>query len=171
MKKIRPIYKQVEIDGFSLPWSPTVKYLGVVLDQRLTWRHHVQEIKQKFMRARNELYPLIHQRSLLSLRGRLTIYTAVLRAILTYVMVAWVMLAATHIKTLSALQNKTIRTIAITGAPWFVRNAQLQTDLNVLSFEDYICSDGLRPLRSSSPHEQSRHLVTIAGVHLCRCSS
>ena len=35
--------KLIKMDGQSIPFSETVKYLGVTLDNKLTWKTHVDE--------------------------------------------------------------------------------------------------------------------------------
>ena len=42
-RKTSPINGELRLNGIVLPWSKTVKYLGVVLDSRLTWIPHFNE--------------------------------------------------------------------------------------------------------------------------------
>ena len=35
--------KLIKMDGQSIPFSETVKYLGVTLDNKLTWKTHIDE--------------------------------------------------------------------------------------------------------------------------------
>ena len=35
--------KLIKMDGQDIPFSETVKYLGVTLDNKLTWKTHVDE--------------------------------------------------------------------------------------------------------------------------------
>lgn len=136
-------------------------YLGVVLDSRLTWRHHVQKTRDKFLRARNSLFPLLGRRSPVPLKGKMVIYTSILRPILTYAALAWVTAANTHKKTFATLQNGTLRTI--TGAPWFVRNDQLHNDLQIPRMTDHLLhlARAMWGRAATSEHPIVRHLVEL----------
>ena len=46
-RKTSPINDELRLNGIVLPWSKTVKYLGVVLDSRLTWIPHFNEKNKK----------------------------------------------------------------------------------------------------------------------------
>lgn len=90
-----------------------------------------------FIGAKNALYPPTYYRSAVPLKGKLTLSIAILRSNLTYTVLALIT-SESHVKMISPLQNKTI--IIITGVPWFVRNTELQEDLQRLFFRDYFSS-------------------------------
>ena len=46
--KVRQKYegkKLIKMDGQSIPFSETVKYLGVTLDNKLTWKTHIDDVR------------------------------------------------------------------------------------------------------------------------------
>lgn len=49
--------------SMTIRWSDSVKYLGLTLDKRLTYRPHVENIINKTNNVVKLLYPLIARRS------------------------------------------------------------------------------------------------------------
>ena len=110
-----------------IPWSDTCKYLGVILDKKLTWSAHIHSARNKATACASKLFPLLHPNSTLSLDNKLLIYKSIIRPALTYAIPVWGHSAVTHIRHLQAFQNKILR--QITASPWFVRNTQIHDDL------------------------------------------
>ena len=81
--------KPIQLFGKTLSYSDTVKYLGVILDNRLRWNSHVDYVVKK---AKTVFW------SYRSLTGRnwglkneyiAWIYTALVRSLISYVAVVW----------------------------------------------------------------------------------
>ena len=80
-----PIY----IDQKPIPQGTSVKYLGMHLDNKLTWREHtINKSKQLDHKTRKLLW-LIGRTSPLSLENRLLIYKTVLKPVWTYGIELW----------------------------------------------------------------------------------
>lgn len=121
--------------GNRVEWAPTVKYLGVTIDRRLSMAPHVRNIIGQARAARALLRPVLTSR--LPLRTKLGVYKAYIRSRLTYAAPAWYALVAeSRRKELRAQQALAIR--ALVNAPRFVRNATISRDLNVESLDDFI---------------------------------
>src|ERR1700733_15907837 len=54
-KKIPTQKCQILIDNYLIPQVSSVKFLGVYLDQHLTWNVHISEIAKKFKKCENSL--------------------------------------------------------------------------------------------------------------------
>ena len=145
--------REIRIDDTAVPWVQSVKYLGFILDKRLTWREHTTALRNKTRQAMSRLYPLIGRRSVMTLT-KLRLIQAVARPQLT-----WGYAAKIHIKRLQATENKLIRAAA--NAPWFVRNAHLQQDLQWEPFKDNIRrrAEGTFRRAGNHPNEELRNLV------------
>jgi hypothetical protein len=68
-----------------------VKYLGIYLDRKLTWRKHIHvstKRKQLYLKLR-KLYRIIGRKSQLSLENKLLVYKAILKPIWTYGVQLW----------------------------------------------------------------------------------
>lgn len=73
--------------GNKLKWNPAneaVRYLGVHLDRRLTWNHHINiKLTQTYSRL-GMLYPIINRKSSLKPETAILIYKTILRPLLMY---------------------------------------------------------------------------------------
>ncbi|KAL4085157.1 hypothetical protein QTP88_027450 [Uroleucon formosanum] len=119
-----------------IPWKPTVKYLGVTLDKRLTWWPHLSSKIQQAYQRLSRLFPILNRKSTLEKKCSLLIYKQILRPLITYACPIWGNCAPTHLKKLQIFQNKILR--IITNAPWFVRNQSIHKDLKIPILQDHI---------------------------------
>ena len=68
----------------SIPWSPNIKYLGVILNRKLTWNLHIiSKLQQVYQKLKN-LYPFINQQTSLSWRCSFVLYKQILLPLLLY---------------------------------------------------------------------------------------
>lgn len=79
---------QVSWNGVDIPWSETVDYLGVSLDQKLNFGCHVTNSIRKCDILTKPIYPLVKRRSRLHL-SILLLYKTVFRPTVTYGFPAW----------------------------------------------------------------------------------
>ncbi|GFT71621.1 RNA-directed DNA polymerase from mobile element jockey [Trichonephila clavipes] len=127
-----PVYVQ----NHPVPWSKSVNYLGVTLDQHLSFKDHITKIDNKFRALACLYYPYFTRNSPLTIKNRFLIYTSILRPVLLYVSPVWGHAAKTYINRLETSQNVLIR--KLTNSPWFVRNADLRFALNLTTVREFI---------------------------------
>ena len=120
----------VQLNNIHLPQTDSVKYLGIHLDQKLTWRNHISAKRKLDLRLRN-MYWIIGRKSQLSLANKLLDYKAILKPIWTYGIQLWGTASNSNIDILERFQSKVLR--IITDAPWYVPNAVIKHDLQVPS--------------------------------------
>lgn len=114
-----------------------VKYLGMILDSRLSFVPHITKAVKAAYAAINRLYPLINSKSYLSLENKLLLYKSAIRPILTYAAPAWCSASDTALKRLQIIQNKCLR--IITGSERYTKIAELHEMCNNLQFlKDFI---------------------------------
>lgn len=125
--------QQLQICGKSVPYRDSAKYLGVILDRRLTLIEHARSVVMRAKAARAVLYPVLNSRSPIPVSIRLLIFRLYVLPILTYAFPAWGALLVSECwrKKIEAVQNIALRTIF--GAPWFVRNDVLRNDAEFLT--------------------------------------
>jgi hypothetical protein len=108
----------VTLNGLSIPWSNQVKYLGLTLDQKLTFKDHIEGIQTKCNKYIKCLYPLINRRSKLCMKNKLLIYKQVFRPAMLYAVPIWSSCCTTRKKTLQRIQNKILKMI-LKLPPWY----------------------------------------------------
>jgi hypothetical protein len=114
---------KISFSGRTLEWSPSVKYLGVVLDSKLLLSKNIENNIAKAGRAMKILFPLLKKNSCLPLKPKLTLYRSYIRPILTYACPVFANAAKTHLRKLQVKQNKNLR---------MVLNAPFRTLIRVL---------------------------------------
>lgn len=98
-------------NGSFVEWSNNIKYLGVILDKKLTFGPHIQYTRDKAQKAFISLYPLISRNSKLSHRNKNILFKSIIRPVLTYSAPLWQHAAKSHLKKLQVIQNKTLKSI------------------------------------------------------------
>lgn len=112
-----------------LPQVNEVKYLGMHLDRRLTWKSHIWLKRQQLNLKFNKLNWLLLNRSKLSLENKLLIYKVILKPIWTYGIQLWGTSSVSNIEIIQRFQSKALRKIA--NAPWYVSNQTLHKDMKI----------------------------------------
>ena len=89
------------------------KYLGVVIDKNLSWKHHVEYISTKVSKACGILSKLRHY---LNSQVLIEIYNALIHSYIRYGIIAWGNASEATLKPLQILMNRALR--IITFAPF-----------------------------------------------------
>lgn len=130
---------EITIDEETIRWNDLhepVRYLGVFLDTRLTWKYHIlQKVNQGYGKLK-QLYPLINRRTSLKCENTVLIYKTLIRPLITYACAVWGNSAKTNLNKIQVLQNKLLR-IAV-DAEWYISNEQLHNELKMDSIVDHI---------------------------------
>ena len=77
-----------------------VKYLGVNLDSKRTYKIHIKTVLRKTYSVMKQLFPLMAKGSAVSSYNKLLIYKMILRPIITYAAPVWCGAANTNLKPL-----------------------------------------------------------------------
>ncbi|GBN36527.1 RNA-directed DNA polymerase from mobile element jockey [Araneus ventricosus] len=166
-RKHKPI---VEIKNQTITWSQQAKYLGVILDEKLTQKKHIPTIKTKFRAASRKLFPLIERDSEMNRKYKLRVYTAILRPIITYGCPIWGAAANSNIRMLEILENNIIRLICNTG--WYMRNEDIRNAIKLISLIkkvsakfyhnlDNIDNEAIQQLENYSPDPKSKRPIYL----------
>ena len=109
-----PLHYNLSINILDNEISPSncCKYLGVHLDNRLTFKDHIKYINGKISRHTGILYKI---RNNLPMKTRLDYYYAYIYPFLAYNITIWGSTYPTHLQPLIIQQKRTIRTITNAG--------------------------------------------------------
>jgi hypothetical protein len=130
IQKARPVL----LFGELILWVDAARYLRVILDRRLTWSSHIDQVRKKAAQRMGVLGPLLHRRSGLSIRNGVLLYKQLVRPMMDYGCPVWRSAARSHVRKLQVIQSKCLR--VATGAPWYISNRQIHEDLGVPLFAD-----------------------------------
>ncbi len=97
---------KVSIGKYTLHEVEKIKYLGVILDNKLSWNHHIDYLTTKLSQVAGILYKV---RNHISMKSRLTIYNGLAGSYLNYGITAWGSATNTVLNRLHAAQNRLVR--------------------------------------------------------------
>jgi hypothetical protein len=106
----RPSESHLTVDGRNTPFVNSVKYLGVIFDNKATWKLHIELLEAKAFRTFMRIYSLFKSERL-SANIKSTLHNALITRIMTYACPAWEFAVENHLLKLQRLQNKVLRTI------------------------------------------------------------
>lgn len=106
----------LSFDGDEIKFTKTVTYLGMDIDDKLTFEPQIKKAAEKSTKCLRSLYPLLSKTSKLSSKNKNILYKSVIRPVMTYGCPVWYQAATTHIKKLQVIQNKSLK--LINKLPW-----------------------------------------------------
>jgi hypothetical protein len=113
------------LNGTCIPIQSSTKYLGIILDKRLTWSHHTKSKRKQTNIRLHLLRPIL--KSKISLAIKMLIYKSLIRPVWSYGIQIWGPAKPSNIRPLQSFQSIALR--IITNAPWYLTNQNLQKDL------------------------------------------
>lgn len=99
----------LQLNGQELPWRNTAKYLGVTLDKKLTWKAHIEDLRNRACARMTKLYPILNADSSLDAATGIRTYCSLVRPIMEYASPIWAYAANIHLKKLQVVQNRALR--------------------------------------------------------------
>jgi hypothetical protein len=103
--RLRSSEAPLTLNERNIPLVNHVKYLGVIVDERITRRLHTETTEDKAFRTFTRIHFLFKSERL-SADIKLTLHKALIRSVMTYACLAWELAADTCLLKLQRLQNK-----------------------------------------------------------------
>ena len=122
-----------KVDGHKIDISKTTKYLGVIIDENLNWKEHINQLTIKLSHAIGMLSKMryyVPESTLFSL------YHALFASHMTYGCQVWFQAANTITKQVQLLQNKMLRIINFKNK--FTHANNLYKSAKILKIADYV---------------------------------
>lgn len=150
----------VTLNDINMTQTKEIKYLGLHLDRRLTWKKHVETKRQQMKLKYAQMHWLLRQHSQLSLECKILLYKSIIMPIWTYGIQLWGSTSASNIDIIQRTQSKMLRQIV--NAPWFIRNKTIHNDLEIAFVTDVIknISTRYRSKLQNHPNELARKLLS-----------
>ena len=123
---------KINIDQYTIHEVNQIKYLGVILDNKLNWQPHVEYLITKLSRAAGIMFKV---RNHLPLKARMTIYESLAASYLRYSTPAWGNATSTTLDKLQTMQNKIIRYMTFSSQE--ANMDQLYNKFNILKVRDH----------------------------------
>ena len=124
---------KIRINGKRLFPSKHIKYLGLQIDDHLSWKTHINDLRNKLSRANSMLAKIRYFVDKHTLRS---IYFAIFSSHLTYSCIVWGQNGNHHLNKICSLQR--IATRILCFAPFRSSTDSLFPRLNILKFPDLI---------------------------------
>ena len=122
----------LKLNGKKIFESNKVRYLGVILDNKLSWKYHIFELRKKLNRAVGMLYKLKNtgcQKNVL-----LSVYHSIFQSHLNYALCAWGNTSKFYLENIYLTQKRAIRAIA--GLAFDESTKKSFSALNILKISD-----------------------------------
>ena len=127
------------INNITIPNKDSVRYVGITLDRRSTWKQHIIDKSKQLKVKLKKFYWLIGRRSNLSTQSKITLYKTIIKPV--YGIQLWGTASNSNIEILQRFHTKTLRSLI--DAPWYVTNEAIHRDFKIPTVKEEItkCSN------------------------------
>ena len=122
----------LKLNGKTIFESKKLRYLGLIVDEKLTWKFHILELKKKLSQINGIVYKL--KKLGTPVDTLKSIYFALFQSYLNYGLCVWGQAGKEHFQKIEIMQNKIIRLIY--GADCDAHCAPLYKKLEILKLKD-----------------------------------
>jgi hypothetical protein len=134
--KRRPLNPQpLQLQNVTIPWSNTVKYLGILLDSKLLFTKHLQTVRHKATGTFLKIVPLLSRDSPLTIPNKIILYKLLLRSMITYVAPVWSSTSLTNYRHLQIYLSKCLCVIG--NFPRRTPISNLHVHLRIISIRQF----------------------------------
>ena len=122
---------KIKFGNTYLTQSHQTKYLGVILDDKMSWTPHIRHVEKKIS---SSIWALSQINCLISPRSLVSIYYGLVHSSLKYCISCWGGVTPHQLKKLTTLQKRAVRVLC--KAPRMTHTAPLFHDLKILQLND-----------------------------------
>lgn len=106
--KANALKVDISIDNTSIKQVQTTKYLGLNIDEKLSWKNHIEEVHKKLLKFGSIFFKL---RGIISQQTLRTLYFSLVYPNILYGVEIYANCCKTYLTKLNVINNKIIRTI------------------------------------------------------------
>lgn len=122
----------LKICNQEIPWEKCIKYLGVHLEPRITYKAHVEYIVNKCNKLFKRFYPLIGWKSKFNHDNKILLYKAMILNVILYGAPLWWGAANVHLKKLQVFQNKILKVILKVPLRFRTKDVHILCNINLI---------------------------------------
>lgn len=123
------------LNDVEIEWEDEAKYLGFILDRKLTMKKHVEYVIEKTQNATRILYSLLHRKSKLNQKNKVLLFKTCLRPIYMYGCPLFSSIAKSHLNKLQRTQNKLLKMVY--DLPWHTPTLTLHEENDIELVEEF----------------------------------
>ena len=147
--------REFKISGKVIDRETEVRFLGVIVDDKLTWSKHISTVKTKMARYIGIMYKLKH---VLPLKARIQIFQSMVQSHLNYCSLIWGFAAKSNIELLFRNQKKAMRAVMPGYVNYFYKEGKIPTHTkesfykyNILTIHGIIIKNALIFMHKTTP--------------------
>ena len=111
-RTLKPNIYILKIDDTNLTRASTVKFLGILIDEELRWKDHIEHCRKKICSG---IYALNSSKKCLTTSNLKMLYYSLIHPYLTYGILLWGSAYKTNLQKLIILQKKAVRCVTKSG--------------------------------------------------------
>ena len=154
----------VSINNDAIEKVDSIKFLGIILDSKLSWNDHIQLVTKKVSRSMGILYRV---KNILNQKSLFTLYCSLVLPYLNYACEIWGNTYASRIQPLIILQKKIIRIVC--NRKFRDHTSELFYSLNCLKLPELISLKSLCVMYKAKnnllPTKIQKYFVVLNTVH------
>ena len=165
-KKIANLPNKIDFLNFSINRTSSIKFLGIILDEHLTWKLHINEVCNKLKRLFHIFYNI---RRYLSKENIKTLYYALIYSRIKYGLTVYGQAGKTNLNKIQVLQNKLLKVLS--SKKFRYSTDMLHNEFKILKVEDMVKQEVLtfvfNYFNDNLPPVFDNYYDTLASTH-CR---
>ena len=124
---------QSTVNNSTMERTECIRYLGEMIDEKLTWKNHVEKLHTKLSKICDLIFTLRHYIPLATCK---LVYYGMFQSVILYSLINWGKINATNRRKLEVLQNKFVR--ASLFSLWNTSTKLLYHQFHSLKLKDII---------------------------------
>ena len=141
---------EIKIDYHVISNKECIKYLGVLIDNNLDWKHHIKQVCKKISSG---VWAIARLRNYVNTCTLKSVYYSLIHSHLSYCINTWGSASSCNLKSLKIFQKHIIRLIAI--SEYRARSSPLFSQLQILQLEDIYTIEVAKHMYKFSTNQRS----------------
>ena len=163
-KKILNIPEKIDFLNFCIERTSSIKFLGIILDEHLTWNHQINEVCNKLKRLFHIFYNI---RKYLSKENMKTLYYTLIYSRIKYGLIVYGQAGITKLNKIQTLQNRLLKVLS--SKKFRYSTDRLHSDFEILKVNDMVKQEVLtfvfNYFNNRLPSVFNNYFETLASSH------